>query len=57
MGKFDIEPCRGITDPDKESHVRVRSKIRKENRDKIEKKQQNDIGRKEFGSDLAVFKE
>jgi hypothetical protein len=48
MGKFDIEPCRGITDPDKESHIRVRSKIRKENRDKIEKKQQNEQDKKEF---------
>ena len=54
MGKFNIEPCRGITDPDKKSHVRVRSKIRQQNRDKIEKKQQKDIDRKEFGSDLAT---
>jgi len=28
MGKFDLEPCRGITNPDTEHRVRKRGKVR-----------------------------
>jgi hypothetical protein len=55
MGKFDIEPCRGVTNPDQKSHIRVRAKVRKNNRDKIENKQKKENDKNEFGSDLAVF--
>lgn len=57
MSKFDIEPCRGITDPDKESIIRVRSKIRKQNRDRIDIEKKNKEDKKEFGSGLAVFEQ
>lgn len=57
MGKFDIEPCRGITNPDKESHIRTRAKVRRKNIKKIEDKKDKENKDKEFGSRLGVFEE
>lgn len=55
MGKFDIEPHRGVTDPDKESYIRVRTKVRKNNIKRASDEKSKENKDKEFGKDLAIF--